>query len=192
MIHSIGNRNDVNWFEMIQPSLQIRTNSSGYYAFKVVGKQIPLAPSSSWQRMINDCQQRASLYIVVLIWRKRRAVILLQSLMGEIYVHWNGSLHSLMCISLQPHCVCAVNQKTVSSQCDSGRLLIAFRRIYCLTLCFSFHSVAFVFAYCLFCCLYLFNVYECSRLQPFVFVLEYCVDIISDVYKYVSNCSFYS
>ena len=78
--------------------------------------------------------------------------------MGEIYVHWNGSLHSLVCISLQPHCVSAVNRKTISFQCNSGRLLIALRRVFVvLLLCFSFHSVVFVSAYCLFCCLYLLN-----------------------------------
>ena len=52
------------------------TNSSGYYTFKIVGKpfRIHVSPSS-WPHhdiewMMNDCQQRASLRIVVIIWKR--------------------------------------------------------------------------------------------------------------------------
>ena len=50
---------------------------------------------------LNDCQQEASLYIVVIIWKMKQAVSLLQQQMCWICVDRNGLLRSLMCMSLR-------------------------------------------------------------------------------------------
>ena len=92
------------------------------------------------RKIINDCQQRASLYIVGII-RKRSVFMMLQT---------NVLTVKCMCIGIDPcthlcachcsaHCVSVVNQETVRSQCKSGRLLIAAWRISCVIFVFFPH-----------------------------------------------------
>ena len=63
---------------------------------------------------INDCQHRTSLYIVVIIRVEKRAVILLQIQSWSMFEHCNGSLHSLLCISLQ----CTLCKRSQPEDCS--------------------------------------------------------------------------
>ena len=73
---------------------------------------------------MNDCQQRASLYIIVMNWRKKRAVNCNNKCVE--YVDCNGSLHSLMCIPT--HCMLYERGRSadLGILCNSGRSFIAF------------------------------------------------------------------
>ena len=115
-------------------------------------KQPPPTPSP--QRMINDS------------WDGHHCILLLLfGKTGEMLFCASNRYIKYMCIGMNPcaqwcachynaHCVSAVNQKTVPSQCKSGRLLIAFWRIFVIFLfllfilsiivCVSSYSLLFV------------------------------------------------
>ena len=92
-------------------------------------QQQPQSLSSS-QSMINDCQQQASLHIIVIIWEKRQQLF---CCINRCVKYWcivmESCTHSCAC-HCNAHYVIAVNKKTVPFLCNSGRSLIAFWRIW--------------------------------------------------------------
>ena len=88
---------------------------------------------SSSQRMIHDCQHRASLHIVVIIWKGSEQLSCCNvKCVNVLCIGMNPCTHSCACNRIL-HYVIAVNKKIVQFQCKSGRSLIAFGRI-----CFIF------------------------------------------------------
>ena len=89
-------------------------------------KQPHPSPFSSSQTIINHCHYRASLHIVVIIWKRgEQSFCSNNKCVKNMCIVKDSCTHSCACNRIV-HCVIAVNKKTVSFLCNSGRSLIAF------------------------------------------------------------------
>ena len=94
------------------------------------------SPLSSSQRMIYDCQQHASLHIVVIVWKEGSShSAATTNVLSIRALKWTLALIVVHVIAM--HIVWSRSTRSVQFQCKSGRSLIAFGRIFFISVLYA-------------------------------------------------------